>query len=50
MYWQTASASLTAVFPSCGKYGTAGGFTAAIAHTTNVHVRLNVVLNLHTLE
>lgn len=28
--------SLTVVCPGCGKYGTAGGFEAAIAHTADV--------------
>lgn len=35
--------SPTAVCTGCGKYGTAGGFEAAIAHTANVHLSLHVV-------
>lgn len=45
-----AEPSFTAVCAGCGKYGTAGGFEAAIAHTANVSVCLHVVSVLHTLS
>lgn len=41
VYWLTADACeslLVAVCSGCGKYGTAGGFEAATAHTANVHL------------
>lgn len=49
MYWLTAGASLTAVNSGWGKYGTAGGFQAALAHTANVRRPcLTIVSSLHT--
>lgn len=41
-----AESSLTAVCPGCGKYGTAGGFEAAVAHTANARRCLHVVFEL----
>lgn len=38
--------SLTVGCPGCGKYGTAGGFEAAIAHTANVCLSLHVIFEL----
>lgn len=45
-----AESLLTAVCPDCGKYGTAGGFEAAVAHTENVRRGLHVVSSLYVLN